>query len=98
MDALFTRSSLLTGSAGEDKGKCGVAVSRNEGKIGESGGKTVDAAEILAALAKDSAGSETRRDAVRLYLSASEGWREASATLGGAFAAGDERARSDEEE
>ena len=73
-------------------------MSRNEGKIGEPGSAPVDAGEILAALARDSAGAEKRRDAVSRYLSAGEGWREASAYLGGAFAARDEWLRRKEEE
>ena len=73
-------------------------MSRNEGKIGGPGDEPVDAAEILAALAKGSGGAERRRVAVSRYLSAGEGWREASAYLGGAFAARDEWLRRDEEE
>jgi len=62
-------------------------VSRFEGKIGGKGDDPVDAAEILAALASDEAGEgERRREAIRRYLSASDGWREASAQLCGAFA------------
>jgi len=65
-------------------------VSRNEGKIAGGGEVAVDAAEILAALAKDaSVGARRRQDAVCRYLSASEGWQEASSVLGGAFARGD---------
>ena len=66
-------------------------MSRNEGKIGDAGGSPVDASEILAALAGDAGGKDKRRqDAVSRYLSASDGWREASTMLGGAFAAGDD--------
>jgi hypothetical protein len=66
-------------------------VSRNEGKIGAGSESPVDAAEILAALSKDAAGgAERRKDAVTRYLSASEGWREASSVLGGTFAAGED--------
>ncbi len=62
-------------------------MSRIEGKIGEEGDEPVDAAEILAALASDSDSKASRRKgAVRCYLSASEGWREALSVLGGAFA------------
>ncbi|MFP5329260.1 MAG: hypothetical protein ACLGHC_03860 [Alphaproteobacteria bacterium] len=47
----------------------------------------VDSAEILAALAKGSpASSRRRQEAVSCYLSASDGWQEASSILGGAFA------------
>jgi len=86
MEALFTRSSLLPASAAGDKAS-GGAVSRNEGRIGGEGDSPVDAADILAALARDARPVGRRRqDAVRCYLSASDGWREASTILGGAFA------------
>ena len=66
-------------------------MSRNEGKVGDGETSPVDAAEILAALAKESqADSMRRQDAVSRYLSASDGWREAVTILGGAFAAEDE--------
>jgi hypothetical protein len=72
-------------------------VSRIEGKIG--GKEPVDAADILAALARESAGTpEQRRDAVSRYLSASEGWREASGVLGGAFSGPDEWLKAEKEE
>jgi hypothetical protein len=62
-------------------------VSRIEGKIGGKGKQPVDAAEILAALARQGITCpEERRDAVSRYLSASDGWEEASDVLGGAFA------------
>ena len=63
-------------------------MSRPEGKFDHCTEERVDAAEILAALARERSGStEERRDAVSRYLSAVDGWREASAHLGGAFAA-----------
>jgi hypothetical protein len=69
----------------------GGAVSRNEGKIKGEGESPVDAAEILASLARETGTSVSRRkDAVSRYLSASDGWREASSVLGGAFASEDE--------
>lgn len=61
-------------------------MSRIEGKIAGKGKEPVDGSDILAALAKEAAGPDERRDAVSRYLSASEGWREASSVLGGAFA------------
>ena len=62
-------------------------MSRIEGRISGKGDAPVDAAEILAALEKEAAKKpEERRNAVSRYLSASEGWREASSVLGGAFA------------
>jgi hypothetical protein len=74
-------------------------VSRIEGKIGGKGNEPVDAAEILAALAREGeARPEERRDAVRRYLSASDGWREASTVLGGAFADPDSWLKSEKDE
>ena len=74
-------------------------MSRPEGKFDQCTQGRVDAAEILAALAKERQGStEDRRGAVSRYLSAVEGWREASAHLGGAFAAKDEGSRRNGEE
>jgi hypothetical protein len=61
-------------------------VSRFEGKIGEADDEPVDAADILAALAKAGSGEGERREAIRRYLSVSDGWREASVRLCGAFA------------
>ncbi len=62
-------------------------MSRNEGKIGEQGAAAVDAAEILAALRRESGrGARSRQDAVRCYFAAGDGWKEASQMLGGAFA------------
>jgi hypothetical protein len=74
-------------------------VSRIEGRIEGFDEASVDAADILAALAKEAKeNAERRQDAVSLYLSASEGWREASTVLQGAFAAGEPRLRTDKEE
>ena len=65
-------------------------MSRFEGKIEGEKASVADAADILAALVRGAGdGSERRKDAVTRYLSASEGWREASSLLGGAFAEGD---------
>ncbi len=58
--------------------------------MGGKDGDPVDAAEILAALAKDDAVErELRREAIRRYLSVSDGWREASERLSGTFAPSD---------
>jgi hypothetical protein len=74
-------------------------VSRIEGKIGGRGKEPVEAADILAALAREAAKRpEERRDAVSRYLSASEGWREASDVLGGAFAEPESWLKADEDE
>ncbi len=62
-------------------------MSRNEGKIGDEGSDAVDAADILAALVRDAESEAVgRRGAVSRYLSASDGWEQASDLLGGAFA------------
>jgi hypothetical protein len=68
-----------------DKGKSGGAVSRNEGKIGTGDEAAVDAAQILEQVELEIA-RLPRPAAVARYLSASDGWKEASAKLGGAFA------------
>ena len=69
-----------------------------EGKI-KGEGAPVDAAEILAALVRDTRGSGTRRqDAVTCYFSAREGWREASTILGGAFATEEEALKAEKGE
>ena len=60
-------------------------MSRNEGRIGTGDEAAVDAAEILAQIEIEAA-RLARPVAVARYLSASEGWKEASAQLGGAFA------------
>ncbi len=67
-------------------------------KIGDSGDEPVDAADVLAALAREQSGdSRQRQRAVSRYLSASDGWREASPILRGAFAPGDTGPDLDEE-
>lgn len=49
--------------------------------------RPVDASEILASFARDGASRAAgRKDAVSRYFSAEDGWQEASALLGGAFA------------
>jgi hypothetical protein len=66
-------------------------VSRNEGRIEGVSEVEAEVADILAALAKEANGTAIRRqDAVTRYLSASDGWQQASAALGGAFAARDQ--------
>ena len=73
-------------------------MSRIEGKIGDEDDLPVDAAEILAALAREKRSDGSRRQgAVSCYLSASEGWRQAAALLGGAFAPRESWLSADEE-
>jgi hypothetical protein len=96
---VFTRSSLIAASQLQTKANPGGAVSRIEGRFEGSDGASVDAADILAALAKEARESaERRQDAVSLYLSAGEGWREASTVLRGAFATGEPELRAGKEE
>ena len=65
-------------------------MSRIEGKIGRDGNVEIEAGDILAQLAADRfTDASTRKAAVALYLSASDGWREAREELGGAFAPGE---------
>jgi hypothetical protein len=62
-------------------------VSRIDRKIEGAVEAAVDAAEILAALGKEPKGNaDSRKYAVSRYLSATDGWEDASAVLGGAFA------------
>ncbi len=60
-------------------------MSRNEGRIGSDDAQAVDAAEILEQVKLEVA-RRSRPPAVVRYLAAGEGWKEASAELGGAFA------------
>ena len=74
-------------------------MSRIERKIEGAGEAEADVAEILAALAKEANGTAARRqDAVTRYLSASEGWQQASEQLGGAFAETEEGLRPTKDE
>lgn len=62
-------------------------MSRNEGRVGTGCESAIDAAEILEEIAAGERATRLdRRVAVARYLAAGEGWREASTTLGGAFA------------
>ena len=62
-------------------------MARFDGKLTAAGDATIDAAELLAALGAQAAISRSeRQEAIIRYLSASDGWRDASELLGGAFA------------
>ncbi len=62
-------------------------MSRLDGKFTAADEAPLDAAEILAALEAQAADStRDRHDAIACYLSAEDGWRDASAVLGGTFA------------
>ena len=62
-------------------------MSRLDGKFTAADEAPLDAAEILAALDAQASGStRDRHDAIARYLSGDDGWRDASAVLGGTFA------------
>ena len=68
-------------------------MARHEGEFKAAGEARLDLDQLLDALRTPS-GSRAgkRRDAITRCLSASEGWRDAAATLGGAFASLDRAA------
>ena len=62
-------------------------MSRLDGKIRAAGEAPLDLAELLTVLGTQQESSvQNWRDAIACYLSASDGWRDASHRLGGAFA------------
>ena len=62
-------------------------MSRLDGKLTASGEVPLELAELLSALGSHSEASlRDWREAIACYLSASDGWRDASQALGGAFA------------
>ena len=62
-------------------------MARYDGKLTAAGESAIDAAELLAALAAQSAVSPSeRQEAIVRYLSASEGWPDAVPLLRGNFA------------
>ena len=64
-------------------------MSRFDGKLEAAAEAALDAAELLAALrCRAGASAEDRANAIACYLSASDGWRDVSQALGGAFAPG----------
>ena len=68
-------------------------MSRFDGKLTGTEEASLDAAELLAALrGRKGPKAKERHDAIACYLSASEGWRDASRVLGGAFAGPDDAA------
>jgi len=67
-----------------------MGLARHESEFEAVGEAKLELDELLGALVPPAgAGSDTRRDAIARCLSASEGWRDAAARLGGAFAARD---------
>jgi hypothetical protein len=62
-------------------------LSRLDGKLTAAGSVPLELAELLAALGpQPEASLRDWREAIACYLSASDGWRDASQALGGAFA------------
>ena len=62
-------------------------LARHEGEFEAAGEAKLDLDELLGALRRPvSVQSGIRREAIARCLSASEGWRDAAAKLGGAFA------------
>ena len=64
-----------------------MGLARHESEFEAAGEVRLELNELLAALGRRvSVRSGNRRDAIARCLSASEGWRDAAAKLGGAFA------------
>jgi hypothetical protein len=62
-------------------------LARHEGEFEAAGVASVDAAELLRALRRPAAAqAASRNEAIANCLAGGEGWREAAARLGGAFA------------
>ena len=62
-------------------------MSRYDGRFDAAAEIPIDAAELVAALeARAEARSRERQEAIACFLSGSDGWQEALALLGGAFA------------
>jgi hypothetical protein len=72
--------------------KTGSALSKFEGDIRAAGQGSIELDELFVALGRQPRTAPDRQDALALYLSADEGWREACAALGGTFAKGTTRA------
>ena len=67
-------------------------LSRFEGEIHAADGASIDEVELLKALATGSPSDEGRRQAIACFLSGGQGWKDAAAHLGGAFAGTVEKA------
>lgn len=64
-----------------------MGLARHESDFKAAGEARLDLAELLGALRRPAAGkSGNRREAIARCLSGSDGWRDAAASLGGAFA------------
>lgn len=64
-----------------------MGLARHESEFEAAGEAKLDLDELLGALRRtDKAKAGNRREAIANCLSASEGWRDAAAKLGGAFA------------
>jgi hypothetical protein len=67
-------------------------LARHDGKLTAAEEATLDAAELLEALRARAGSTPVERcAAIARYLSASDGWRDASRILGGAFAGAEPR-------
>lgn len=61
-----------------------MRLSRYDGRFDAAEQEPIDASELVAAL--EARSSRDRQEAIACFLSGSEGWKEALALLGGAFA------------
>ena len=62
-------------------------LARHEGEFEAAGEASLDLDELLGALRRSTVNKTgNRREAIANFLSASEGWRDSAAKLGGAFA------------
>ena len=64
-----------------------MGLARHESDFEAAAEARLDLDELLGALGRPTKASGSRRDAIARCLSASEGWQDAAARLGGAFAA-----------
>ena len=63
-------------------------MSRPEGKLEAAQGRAIDDRDLRALLGNVAPQGSARAETIAHYLSAANGWRDAGALLGGAFASG----------
>ncbi len=63
-------------------------LSRPEGKLEAAQGRAIDDRDLRALLGNVAPQGSARAETIAHYLSAANGWRDAGALLGGAFASG----------
>ena len=63
-----------------------MGLARHESDFKAAGEARLDLDELLGALRRPAGKSGNRREAIARCLSGSDGWRDAAASLGGAFA------------